>query len=208
MYKLQFLLPSFFSLLLKWKRIPLSDDHLAVLAEAVLGDLEVEGGGSLSYATGDVVVGAVAGAEPAAVVAGLADGDTAEMRADACLRVWLAMFTSRSEESGPEGGYVLMRDRDHAALRSGSDRYSRSVARGFRLDGISHTQHHKPLGVLDAVAVGFGVAEGGGVDLVGLVDLSLGPVTDEDRLATPLDDDLQRKEAYQYRCSRRYSSEC
>lgn len=29
-------------------------------------------------------MGAVAGAEPAAVVAGLADGDTAEMRADAC----------------------------------------------------------------------------------------------------------------------------
>lgn len=78
MYKLQ----SFFLFSLP-QRIPLSDDHLAVLAEAVLGDLEVERGGSLSYAARDVVVRAVAGAEPAAVVAGLADGDTAEMRADA-----------------------------------------------------------------------------------------------------------------------------
>lgn len=58
---------------------------------------------------------------------------------------------------------------------------------------MSRTQHHKPLGVLDAVVVSLGIAEGGGVDLVGLVDLGLGAVTDEDRLATPLDDDLQRK---------------
>ena len=46
-------------------------------------------------------MGAVAGAEPAAVVAGLADGDTSEMRADACSRGWLVMFISGSDGSGP-----------------------------------------------------------------------------------------------------------
>lgn len=60
----------------------LTDDQQALLGEVVGGDLEVEGGRSLSYPAGDVVVGAVAGAEPAAEVAGLADGDTTEMGAD------------------------------------------------------------------------------------------------------------------------------
>jgi hypothetical protein len=62
----------------------LSDDQLALLGEVVLGDLEVEGGGAFPDAAGDVVVGAVAGAEPTAVVAGLADGDTTQVGADAC----------------------------------------------------------------------------------------------------------------------------
>ena len=61
----------------------LTDDQLAVLGEVVLGDLEVEGGGAFPDAARDVVVGAVAGAEPAAVVAGLADGHTTQMGADA-----------------------------------------------------------------------------------------------------------------------------
>lgn len=63
-------------------RSSLTDDQLAVLGELVLGDLEVEGGGSLSYTAGDVVVRTVAGAEPATVVTGLADGDTTQMGAD------------------------------------------------------------------------------------------------------------------------------
>lgn len=62
----------------------LADNQLAVLGEVVLGDLEVERRGALSYPAGDVVVRAVAGAEPSAEVAGLANGDTAQMRADAC----------------------------------------------------------------------------------------------------------------------------
>ena len=61
----------------------LTDDQLAVLGEVVLGDLEVEGSRSLSYPAGDVVVGTVAGAEPASVLAGLADGDTTQMCAHA-----------------------------------------------------------------------------------------------------------------------------
>ena len=62
----------------------LTNHHLAVLGEIVLGNLEVERRRSLSYAARDVVVGSVAGAEPAAKVAGLADGDTSEMGADTC----------------------------------------------------------------------------------------------------------------------------
>lgn len=62
----------------------LTDDHLVILFEVVRGNLEVERRRSLSYAAGDVVVRAVAGAEPAAKVAGLADGDASEMGADAC----------------------------------------------------------------------------------------------------------------------------
>jgi hypothetical protein len=56
--------------------------------------------------------------------------------------------------------------------------------------GGRHTQHDEPLRLLDAVLVGLGVAEGGDVDLVGLVNLLLGTVADEDGLASPLDDDL------------------
>ena len=52
------------------------------------------------------------------------------------------------------------------------------------------TKHDEPLGLLDTVGVGLGVTEGGNVDLVGLFDLRRGTVTDEDGLATPLDDDL------------------
>lgn len=64
--------------------IRLTNDHLAIFREIVRWDLEVERGGSLSYATRNVVVGSVAGAEPAAKVAGLADGDTSKMGADTC----------------------------------------------------------------------------------------------------------------------------
>ena len=62
----------------------LTNNDLAVLREVVLGYLEVERCGSLSYAAGDVVVGTVAGAEPAAEVASLANGDTTKMGADTC----------------------------------------------------------------------------------------------------------------------------
>jgi hypothetical protein len=60
----------------------LTDDNLALLGEVVGRNLEVERSRSLSYAARDVVVGAVAGAEPAAKVAGLTNGDTSEMGAD------------------------------------------------------------------------------------------------------------------------------
>lgn len=62
----------------------LTDDELALLGEIVLGDLEVEGSRSLSYPTRDIVVGTVAGAEPAAEVTSLADRDTTQVGADTC----------------------------------------------------------------------------------------------------------------------------
>jgi hypothetical protein len=60
----------------------LTDDHLALLGEVVCGHFEVERRWALSYAARDIVVGTVAGAEPAAEVASLANGDTSKMGAD------------------------------------------------------------------------------------------------------------------------------
>jgi hypothetical protein len=52
------------------------------------------------------------------------------------------------------------------------------------------TEHDEPLGTLDTVFIGLGVTESLPLALTGLIDLALGTVTDEDGLATPLDDDL------------------
>lgn len=60
----------------------LTDDQLGLLGEVVFGDLEVERGGALAYTSGDIVVGTVAGAEPATEVTSLADWHTTQMRAD------------------------------------------------------------------------------------------------------------------------------
>ena len=61
----------------------LTDNENLLRREVVLGNLEVQRGGTLAYTAGDIVVRTVAGAEPAAKVAGLADGDTTEVSADA-----------------------------------------------------------------------------------------------------------------------------
>lgn len=60
----------------------LTDDEGVLGGEVVLGNLEVQGSGSLSYTAGDVVVRTVAGAEPAAIVTGFTDGDTTKVSAD------------------------------------------------------------------------------------------------------------------------------
>lgn len=52
------------------------------------------------------------------------------------------------------------------------------------------TQHDQPLGLLDTVAVGLGVTQGLPLGVLSLLDLALGAVTDEDGLASPLDNDL------------------
>lgn len=62
----------------------LTDNQLVLLGEVVLGDLEVERSRSLAYTSGDIVVGTVAGAEPATEVTSLADWHTTQMCADAC----------------------------------------------------------------------------------------------------------------------------
>ena len=74
---------------------------------------------------------------------------------------------------------------------------------GFRL---SRTKHDKPLGLLDTVLVGLGVTEGLPFGLLGLVDLLLGAVTDEDGLTTPLDDNLFG-DRVRYRAARGVSSD-
>ena len=56
--------------------------------------------------------------------------------------------------------------------------------------GIEHTQHDEPLGLLDSVRVGLGVAESLPLGVLGLLDLVGGTVSDEDGLSSPLDDDV------------------
>lgn len=51
--------------------------------------------------------------------------------------------------------------------------------------------HDEPLGFLDAVFVGLGVAEGFDLDGAGVFDFGFGAVADEDGFAAPLDDDLR-----------------
>ena len=53
-----------------------------------------------------------------------------------------------------------------------------------------HTQHDQPLRLLDTVAVGLRVTQRLPLGILCLLDLALGAVTDEDRLASPLDNDL------------------
>jgi hypothetical protein len=69
------------SLLLGWCR--LTNNQLVVIGDFVLGDLEVQRGGAFPDAARDVVVRTVAGAEPTAEVAGLADGHATKVCADA-----------------------------------------------------------------------------------------------------------------------------
>jgi hypothetical protein len=60
----------------------LTDDEDLFLGEVVLRNLEVQRSGALADTARDIVVGAVAGAEPAAVVTGLTDGHTTQVGAD------------------------------------------------------------------------------------------------------------------------------
>lgn len=62
---------------------PLTNENLGLFGELVRGDLQVEGCRSLTDATAGVVVRTVARAEPTIVLAGIADGDAAQVGADA-----------------------------------------------------------------------------------------------------------------------------
>ena len=59
-----------------------------------------------------------------------------------------------------------------------------------------HTQHHKPLGLLDTVGIILRVSKGSDVDLVGFGNFGLSSVSDENGLSSPLDDDLKRKKEF------------
>jgi hypothetical protein len=64
------------------------------------------------------------------------------------------------------------------------------LADGHTTQVGADTQHDQPLGLLHTFVVGLGVTQILPLCLTGLVDLILGTVTDEDGLATPLDDNL------------------
>lgn len=73
----------------------LTDDKLVFLGEVVFWDLKVERSRSLAYTSGDVVVGTVAGAEPATVVTSLTNGDTTQMGADTYHCLSVTIFVSK-----------------------------------------------------------------------------------------------------------------
>lgn len=55
----------------------------------------------------------------------------------------------------------------------------------------AHTQHDEPFGLLDAVAVGLGVAQCFPFGVFGCFDLVFGAVADKDGFAAPFNDDLE-----------------
>lgn len=64
----------------------LTNYKLAFLGEVICRNLQVERGGTLAYTSGNIVMRAMAWAEPTTVFSGLADGDTTKMRADTWAR--------------------------------------------------------------------------------------------------------------------------
>lgn len=61
----------------------LPDNQVIIIREIILWNLEVQRRRTLPYTSADVVVRAVAGTEPAAEVAGLANGNASQVGADA-----------------------------------------------------------------------------------------------------------------------------
>lgn len=61
-----------------------SNNYLIILGEIILRHRQIQGRRPLPRSSRDVVVRAVAGAEPTSEVAGLAYGDAAKMRTYAC----------------------------------------------------------------------------------------------------------------------------
>lgn len=60
----------------------------------------------------------------------------------------------------------------------------------YGLDSGMRTKHNQPFGLLDTVRIGLGVTERLPLCVLSLLDLILGAVSDENWLASPLDDDL------------------
>lgn len=60
----------------------LTDDELGFRGEIIFRHLEVERGRTLSDSAGDIIVRAVAWAEPPTVITGLANGYASKMRAN------------------------------------------------------------------------------------------------------------------------------
>lgn len=109
----------------------LTNDELVFFGEVIRRDLEVEWSRALANTSRDVVVGTVAGAEPAAKVTSLADWHTTQMRA----------HTYRIESAS------LPR------FKSSVMSLSKSRAPESML-----TQHYQPLRLLHTVIIGLGVS--------------------------------------------------
>jgi len=69
-------------------------------------------------------------------------------------------------------------------------RYGERVAKKGSKRAASEGREDSPLRLLSPLSIGLGIPEVLDVDLVGLVDLGLSPVPDEDGLSSPLEDDV------------------
>jgi hypothetical protein len=58
------------------------------------------------------------------------------------------------------------------------------------LKSTKHTDHDQPLGLLNTVLVLLRISQRCNIDAFSLLDLICGPVSDENWLASPFDDDL------------------
>lgn len=105
----------------------LTNHQLAVVSERVLWNLEVERGGSFPDAARDVVVGSVAGAEPTAVVARLADGYASEMCADACVTRGQSSFSQTRRSPSRRAPRICTANIPSMTSHSGSLTRSSSV---------------------------------------------------------------------------------
>jgi hypothetical protein len=77
------MLPPITMKFLLYRRTVLTNDDLVLFWEVILWHLQIQRRRSFSYAARDIVVGTVAGTEPAAEVSGFADWDASEVSADA-----------------------------------------------------------------------------------------------------------------------------
>jgi hypothetical protein len=116
----------------------------------------------------------VAGTEPAAEVACLANGNTTEMGADTCC-LMLALLLGE-------------------LYTAESRRLETSTLEEARMTitepEIKHTKHDQPIRFLDAIGIGLGIPQSLPFCIFGILDFAVGAVADEDWLASPLDDDL------------------
>jgi len=150
--------------------IRLTNDNLVLaIVKVVLGNLQVERGGSTSDSSRDIVVRTVARAEPSSIISSLSDGDTTQVRAAVSGPRHKA---ETGEVSGPGEEW--------------GGRTCDARIRAYSPD----TQHDEPLGSLGSVAILLRVSQRLDVDGVGLVDLVRRSVSDENRLSSPFDDEV------------------
>lgn len=108
-----------------------TNNHLFILWKIVLRNFQIQGCRPLPRSARNVVVRAVAGAEPASEVPGFTYGHAAEMCADACVNA----VRSDAVAMGFPIPYLM----------------------GRGSGGGNRTEHYQPFGLLDAVRVRLGI---------------------------------------------------